>query len=276
MFGELKGIIESLCMSKIYFLQVERFRLLDKLEAYPLKVRLTEQEDIIEGLSEAELNMHIDLRPFMQRTPFIVQVSSTSSCANLEVQIASECAQMIPAYHFYELLEFECSWPVGISLHLFGHVEPHSIVLAMRKLGWILPRDGLQNSFPISGQCKYGKGIQAFQNNGASSFACWTCKASSHGHYHKKGSHLRLSHRYSSDMSIHSEALILLKSSMLLCWSLPLQNFKLKYSRGSGCQHPRMLWVEILTMTPLICLFLQNTDWSEVQSSFWERSTAAW
>lgn len=55
--------------------QAERYELLDKLEPYPLKVRLGEQVDILGGLSPDELDMRIDLRPFMQRTPFIIQVT---------------------------------------------------------------------------------------------------------------------------------------------------------------------------------------------------------
>jgi len=55
-------------------MQSERYELLDKLEPYPIKVRLGEQGDILGGLSAKELEMRIDLRPFMQRTPFIIQV----------------------------------------------------------------------------------------------------------------------------------------------------------------------------------------------------------
>lgn len=55
--------------------QAERYQLLDKLEAYPLKVRLSEQAEILAGLTPQELDLHMDLRPYMQRTPFIVQVT---------------------------------------------------------------------------------------------------------------------------------------------------------------------------------------------------------
>jgi hypothetical protein len=58
----------------IDLLQAERYELLDKLEPYPIKVRLGEQVDILGGLSQKELDMRVDLRPFMQRTPFIIQV----------------------------------------------------------------------------------------------------------------------------------------------------------------------------------------------------------
>lgn len=56
-------------------MQVERYQLLEKLEPLPLKVRLVEQSDILAGLSDEELGMLVDLRPFMQRTPFILQVN---------------------------------------------------------------------------------------------------------------------------------------------------------------------------------------------------------
>lgn len=55
-------------------LQVERYHLLEKLEPYPLKVRLVEQSDILASLTAGEMRMILDLRPFMQRTPFILQV----------------------------------------------------------------------------------------------------------------------------------------------------------------------------------------------------------
>ena len=55
-------------------LQVERYHLLEKLEPYPLKVRLVEQSDILASLTAGEMKMLVDLRPFMQRTPFILQV----------------------------------------------------------------------------------------------------------------------------------------------------------------------------------------------------------
>ena len=61
-------------------MQAERYRLLEKLEPFPLKVRLGEQMEIIAGLSTEELSMRIDLRPFMQRTPFIIQVWLAAPC----------------------------------------------------------------------------------------------------------------------------------------------------------------------------------------------------
>ena len=64
-------------------LQIERYNLLDKLEPYPLKVRLSEQASIFDSLTHAELNMRIDLRPFMQRTPFIIQVHLPSCRARI-------------------------------------------------------------------------------------------------------------------------------------------------------------------------------------------------
>lgn len=54
-------------------LQPGKYDLLGKLEPYPLKVRLGEQTEILAGLSEGDMGMLIDLRPYMQRTPFIIQ-----------------------------------------------------------------------------------------------------------------------------------------------------------------------------------------------------------
>ena len=53
--------------------QEERLDLLGQLEQLPLKVRTEEQEGILQGLTNAELGMWLDLRPYMQRTPFVVQ-----------------------------------------------------------------------------------------------------------------------------------------------------------------------------------------------------------
>lgn len=53
--------------------QDERLELLGKLEQLPLKVRTEEQEGLLQGLTNAELAMWLDLRPYMQRTPFVVQ-----------------------------------------------------------------------------------------------------------------------------------------------------------------------------------------------------------
>ena len=55
-------------------------------------MRLGEQIDILAGLSPEELDMRIDLRPFMQRTPFIIQVTllslaSMSTSLQAEVRI---------------------------------------------------------------------------------------------------------------------------------------------------------------------------------------------
>lgn len=61
------------------FLQ-ERMQLLEKLENRPLKVRCKEdQEKIIRSLSGPELEMLVDLRPFMQRNPFIVHADASLS-----------------------------------------------------------------------------------------------------------------------------------------------------------------------------------------------------
>lgn len=57
-------------------------RLLEKLENRPLKIRCKEdQETIIRSLSGSELELLVDLRPFMQRDPFIVQSDASLSRA---------------------------------------------------------------------------------------------------------------------------------------------------------------------------------------------------
>ena len=54
--------------------QAARLALLEKLEPFPLKLRpAEEQEAILSGLSHAEMGAALDLRPFMQRTPFVLQ-----------------------------------------------------------------------------------------------------------------------------------------------------------------------------------------------------------
>jgi chloride channel 7 len=54
--------------------QEERLALLDALQQLPLKVRPEEQEGILAGLSAQELaSGALDLRPYMQRTPFVLQ-----------------------------------------------------------------------------------------------------------------------------------------------------------------------------------------------------------
>ena len=57
-------------------------RLLGLLENRPLKVRCkSDQEQIIRGLSGRDLDMLVDLRPFMQRNPFIVHADASLSRA---------------------------------------------------------------------------------------------------------------------------------------------------------------------------------------------------
>lgn len=57
-------------------------RLLEKLENRPLKIRCKEdQETIIRSLSGSELELLVDLRPFMQRDPFIVPSDASLSRA---------------------------------------------------------------------------------------------------------------------------------------------------------------------------------------------------
>jgi len=54
--------------------------LLERLEQRPLKVRPKEDyERIVRGLSETELESMMDLRPFMQRNPFVVQADANLS-----------------------------------------------------------------------------------------------------------------------------------------------------------------------------------------------------
>ena len=58
----------------------ERLTLLERLEQRPLKVRPKEDyERIVRGLSESELESLMDLRPFMQRNPFVVQADANLS-----------------------------------------------------------------------------------------------------------------------------------------------------------------------------------------------------
>ncbi|KAK9808763.1 hypothetical protein WJX72_003174 [[Myrmecia] bisecta] len=53
--------------------QKARYALLAKLEQFPLKIRIKEDQDgIFRDLTTGDLEQMIDLRPFMQRTPFIV------------------------------------------------------------------------------------------------------------------------------------------------------------------------------------------------------------
>lgn len=57
-------------------------RLLQQLENRPLKIRCKEdQEKIIRSLSGAELELLVDIRPFMQRDPFVVQSDASLSRA---------------------------------------------------------------------------------------------------------------------------------------------------------------------------------------------------
>ena len=57
-------------------------RLLGLLENRPLKIRCkSDQEQIIRGLSGHDLDMLVDLRPFMQRNPFIVHADASLSRA---------------------------------------------------------------------------------------------------------------------------------------------------------------------------------------------------
>jgi chloride channel 7 len=54
--------------------------LLERLEQRPLKVRPKEDyERIVRSLTEEELESMMDLRPFMQRNPFVVQADANLS-----------------------------------------------------------------------------------------------------------------------------------------------------------------------------------------------------
>ena len=58
----------------------ERLTLLERLEQRPLKVRPKEDyERIVRSLTEEELESMMDLRPFMQRNPFVVQADANLS-----------------------------------------------------------------------------------------------------------------------------------------------------------------------------------------------------
>ncbi|DBB10920.1 TPA: hypothetical protein ACH3X3_007381 [Trebouxia sp. C0006] len=60
--------------------QQERLTLLERLEQRPLKVRPKEDyERIVCSLTEEELESMMDLRPFMQRNPFVVQADANLS-----------------------------------------------------------------------------------------------------------------------------------------------------------------------------------------------------
>ncbi|KAK9816592.1 hypothetical protein WJX72_002361 [[Myrmecia] bisecta] len=60
--------------------QKERLALLEKLEDRPLKLRpKDDQERIIRGLESLELEFLVDLRPFMQRNPFVVHADASLS-----------------------------------------------------------------------------------------------------------------------------------------------------------------------------------------------------
>ncbi len=60
----------------------ERLKLLEKLEQRPLKLRpKDDQEPIIRSLGPQQLEQMLDLRPFMQRNPFVVHADASLSRA---------------------------------------------------------------------------------------------------------------------------------------------------------------------------------------------------
>ncbi|CAK0770655.1 hypothetical protein CVIRNUC_003789 [Coccomyxa viridis] len=62
--------------------QMARLRLLEKLDQRPLKLRTKDdQEPIVRGLGPAQLEQMLDLRPFMQRNPFVVAADASLSRA---------------------------------------------------------------------------------------------------------------------------------------------------------------------------------------------------
>ena len=70
------GLICSPCAGQ------ERLRLLERMEQRPLKLRPKEDaERVFSGLTPAEEGMLMDLRPFMQRNPFVVQADASLSRA---------------------------------------------------------------------------------------------------------------------------------------------------------------------------------------------------
>ena len=59
-----------------------RLKLLQKLEQRPLKLRpKDDQEPIIRSLGPQQLEQMLDLRPFMQRNPFVVHADASLSRA---------------------------------------------------------------------------------------------------------------------------------------------------------------------------------------------------
>ena len=59
----------------------ERLKLLERLEQRPLKVRREEQDQLLRGLTPAEQDALLDLRPFMQRNPCMVHSDASLSRA---------------------------------------------------------------------------------------------------------------------------------------------------------------------------------------------------
>ena len=74
--------------------QEEQLALLEALEQVPLKVRLEEQEGILGALTPEDLaTCALDLRPFMQRTPFVLQARHRSCQVQLlRGGILEQCA----------------------------------------------------------------------------------------------------------------------------------------------------------------------------------------
>lgn len=63
-------------------LMQERMTLLERLEQRPLKVRAKDDQDaILRALAEEDLELLVDVRPFMQRNPFIVHADASLSRA---------------------------------------------------------------------------------------------------------------------------------------------------------------------------------------------------
>ena len=59
----------------------ERLSLLERLEQRPLKVRREEQDQLLRGLTPAEQDLLLDIRPFMQRNPCMVHSDASLSRA---------------------------------------------------------------------------------------------------------------------------------------------------------------------------------------------------
>ncbi|KAK9864292.1 hypothetical protein WJX84_001598 [Apatococcus fuscideae] len=71
-----------LSSSQVAHDQQARLKVLEKLEQIPLKIRaFVDQDQIFKDMTEEEMDMHMDLRPYMQRVPFLVHANASLSRA---------------------------------------------------------------------------------------------------------------------------------------------------------------------------------------------------